>query len=39
MFWGLSGCPPETVEKVLKTYNEMLEKSKQQENHYYILFF
>ena len=31
MFWGLSGCPPETVEKVLKTYNEMLEKSKQQE--------
>ena len=29
MFWGLAGCPPETVEKVLKTYNEMLEKSKQ----------
>lgn len=28
MFWGLAGCPPETVEKVLKTYNEILEKSK-----------
>jgi hypothetical protein len=31
MFWGLSGCPPDTVERVLKTYNEMLEKSKQRE--------
>jgi len=31
MFWGLSGCPPETVERVLKNYNELVAKKKEKE--------
>jgi hypothetical protein len=31
MFWGLSGCPPETVEKVLKNYNDIVAKGKEAE--------
>ena len=31
MFWGLSGCPPETVERVLKNYNELVAKKKEEE--------
>jgi len=32
MFWGLSGCPPETVERVLKNYNELVAKKKEEES-------
>ena len=32
MFWGLSGCPPETVERVLKNYNELVAKGKEAES-------
>ena len=31
MFWGLSGCPPETVERVLKNYNDLVAKGKEAE--------
>ena len=31
MFWGLSGCPPETVERVLKNYNDIIAKGKEAE--------
>ena len=31
MFWGLSGCPPETVERVLKNYNDIIAKGKKAE--------
>ena len=31
MFWGLSGCPPETVERVLKNYNDIVAKGKAAE--------
>ena len=31
MFWGLSGCPPETVERVLKNYNDLVAKGKETE--------
>lgn len=31
MFWGLSGCPPETVERVLKNYNDLVTKGKEAE--------
>ena len=32
MFWGLSGCPPETVERVLKNYNELVAMKKEEES-------
>ena len=32
MFWGLSGCPPETVERVLKNYNELVAKKKEEKS-------
>tara|TARA_B100000242_G_scaffold282676_1_gene244165 strand:- start:995 stop:1240 length:246 start_codon:yes stop_codon:yes gene_type:complete len=31
MFWGLNGCPPETVERVLKNYNDIVAKGKEAE--------
>lgn len=31
MFWGLRGCPPETVERVLKNYNDIVAKGKAEE--------
>ena len=31
MFWGLNGCPPETVERVLKNYNDIIAKGKEAE--------
>tara|TARA_S200000501_G_C20176946_1_gene462602 strand:- start:43 stop:309 length:267 start_codon:yes stop_codon:yes gene_type:complete len=31
MFWGLNGCPPETVERVLKNYNDIVAKGKAAE--------
>lgn len=31
MFWGLNGCPPETVERVLKNYNDIVAKGKETE--------
>lgn len=31
MFWGLRDCPPETVERVLKNYNEMVANGKKAE--------
>ena len=31
MFWGLNGCPPETVERVLKNYNDIVAKGKADE--------
>jgi len=31
MFWGLNGCPPETVERVLKNYNDIVAKGKEVE--------
>ena len=31
MFWGLNGCPPETVERVLKNYNDIVTKGKEAE--------
>jgi hypothetical protein len=31
MFWGLNGCPPETVERVLKNYNDLVAKGKETE--------
>ena len=31
MFWGLNGCPPETVERVLKNYNGIVAKGKEAE--------
>tara|TARA_Y100000287_G_C13998593_1_gene246384 strand:+ start:255 stop:521 length:267 start_codon:yes stop_codon:yes gene_type:complete len=32
MFWGLAGCPPETVERVLKNYNDIVAKGKAEED-------
>ena len=32
MFWGISGCPPETVERVLKNYNDLVAKGKEAED-------
>ena len=31
MFWGLNGCPPDTVERVLKNYNDIVAKGKEAE--------
>ena len=31
MFWGLNGCPPETVERVLKNYNDIVANGKEAE--------
>ena len=31
MFWGLNGCPPETVERVLKNYNDIVSNGKEAE--------